>query len=79
MEASEYILGLAKKARAAAGELAKLDTAARNAALLAMADALEARRDEIGAANANRSRWPLSGSKSAVTAAPSPSRFIVKR
>ena len=52
MEASEYILGLAKKARAAAGELAKLDTAARNAALLAMADALEARRDEIGAANA---------------------------
>ena len=52
MEASEYILGLAKKARAAAGELAKLDTAARNAALLAIADALEARRDEIGAANA---------------------------
>ena len=52
MEASEYILDLARKARAAAGELAKLDTAARNAALLAIADALEARRGEIGAANA---------------------------
>ena len=52
MEASEYILDLAKKARAAAGELAKLDTAARNEALLAIADALEARRGEIGEANA---------------------------
>ena len=52
MEASEYILDLARKARAAAGELAKLDTAARNAALLAIADALEARRGEIDAANA---------------------------
>ena len=52
MEVSEYILDLAKKARAAAGELAKLDTDARNAALLAIADALEARRGEIGEANA---------------------------
>ena len=52
MEVAEYILGLAKKARAAAGELAKLDTAARNAALLAIADALEARRGEIDEANA---------------------------
>ena len=52
METAEYILDLARKARAAAGELAKLDTSARNAALLAIADALEASRGEIGAANA---------------------------
>ena len=52
METAEYILDLARNARAAAGELAKLDTSARNAALLAIADALEASRGEIGAANA---------------------------
>ena len=52
METAQYILGLAKKARAAAGELAKLDTSARNAALLAIAAALESRRGEIGEANA---------------------------
>ena len=52
MDATAYILDMARRARAAAVKLAGLDTAARNAALLSVADALEARRGEIAAANA---------------------------
>jgi len=51
MEVGEYIVSMARKARAASAELARMDTAAKNAALLAVADALEARRAEIDAAN----------------------------
>lgn len=51
MEVGEYIVSMARKARAASAELARKDTAAKNAALLAVADALEARRAEIDAAN----------------------------
>lgn len=51
MEVGEYIISMARKARAASAELARMDTAAKNAALLAVADALEARRAEIDAAN----------------------------
>ena len=52
MTVSEIIHGLAVKARAAAAELAKRTTAEKNAALLKVADALEARRGEIAEANA---------------------------
>jgi glutamate-5-semialdehyde dehydrogenase len=45
-------LGLAKRAKAAAAQLAAARTAEKNAWLLAAADALEARADEILAANA---------------------------
>ena len=48
----DYIIGLAERARAAAGELAKLSTDEKNAMLGRIADGLEAQRDAILAANA---------------------------
>lgn len=47
----EYIEDLVKQARAAAGKLASLSTTVKNQALLAMADGLEAKEEEILAAN----------------------------
>ena len=52
MNVAEYIHGMAVKARAAAGELAKLTTAEKNAALNAIADQLEKDAAAIKAANA---------------------------
>ena len=46
------VIEMATKARSAAVELARMTTDEKNAALLAIADALEARRGEIAAANA---------------------------
>ena len=47
----DYVEELVKKARAAAGRLASLPTTVKDQALLAMADGLEARSEEILAAN----------------------------
>lgn len=52
MNVSDYIHDMAVKARAAAGELAKLTTAEKNAALNAIADRLEEDAEAIKAANA---------------------------
>lgn len=52
MNVSDYIHDMAVKARAAAGELAKLTTAEKNAALNAIADRLEQDAAAIKAANA---------------------------
>ena len=52
MEVAAYIRDMATRARSAAAELAKMTTDEKNAALLAIADALEAHRGEIAAANA---------------------------
>ena len=52
MEVAEYIRGMGERARAAAVSLARLSTGEKNAVLAAVADALEARRGEIAAANA---------------------------
>ena len=52
METAAYIRDMATRARAAAAELAKMTTDEKNAALLAIADALEVHRGEIAAANA---------------------------
>ena len=52
MNISDYIHDMAVKARAAAGELAKLTTAEKNAALKAIADRLEQDAAAIKAANA---------------------------
>ena len=52
METAAYIHDMATRARAAAAELAKMTTDEKNAALIAIADALEAHRGEIAAANA---------------------------
>ena len=52
MSVAEYIQDLGKKARAAAAELAKRSTEEKNAALRAIADALEANAAAIRAANA---------------------------
>ena len=52
METAAYIRDMATRARSAAAELAKMTTDEKNAALLAIADALEAHRSEIAAANA---------------------------
>ena len=52
MNVSEYIHEMAVRARVAAGELAKLSTAEKNAALEAIATALEEKAAEIKAANA---------------------------
>ena len=52
MNVAEYIHGMAVKARAAAGELAKLTTAEKDAALGALADQLERDAAAIKAANA---------------------------
>ncbi len=47
----EYVLTIVKKAKAAASRLAVLSSHAKNQALLAMAEALEKRTDEVLAAN----------------------------
>jgi glutamate-5-semialdehyde dehydrogenase len=47
----EYIEDLVKQARSAAGKLASLSTTVKNQALLAMADGLEAKTEDILAAN----------------------------
>ena len=52
MDVREYILGLGRKAREAASALTRLTEADKDARLVAMADALVARRAEIAAANA---------------------------
>ena len=52
----EVIREMAVRARAAAAGLRRLDTAAKNAALLAVADALESGRAPIMAANATMVR-----------------------
>jgi len=52
MDVSDYIHGMAVRARTAAGELAKLSTGAKNAALTAVAAALEKNAAAIRAANA---------------------------
>ena len=52
MNVAEYVHGMAVRARAAAGELAKLSTAEKNAALSAIADQLEKDAAAIKAANA---------------------------
>lgn len=49
---SEYVGKLVREARAAAGGVAILSTSVKNQALLAMADGLEAKSDEILTANA---------------------------
>ncbi|MBR1870857.1 MAG: glutamate-5-semialdehyde dehydrogenase [Kiritimatiellae bacterium] len=51
-EIESYINSLGRAARAAAGELRKLSTARKNAALLEIANALENAREAIAAANA---------------------------
>ena len=52
MTVAEEIQSLGKKARAAARALRTLETREKNAALLAIAEALEAAKPEIDAANA---------------------------
>ena len=52
MTVAEYIHAMAVKARASAAELARKTTDEKNAALLAIADRLEADRDAIAVANA---------------------------
>src|SRR5206468_3542694 len=47
----EYVNELVKRAKGAAGQLATLSTAVKNRALLAMAEALEAQKDALLAAN----------------------------
>ena len=51
MDIKEYMTGLGKQARAAARELNRANTGQKNAALLAIADAIEARKTELLAAN----------------------------
>ena len=51
MTAHDYVHGLAVKSRAAAAALARLTVEEKNVALAAIADALEAAREEIAAAN----------------------------
>src|ERR671925_403621 len=50
--ATQSVTDLARAAKAAARELARIDSATKNRALLAIADALEARTPEILEANA---------------------------
>ena len=47
----EYVNELVRRAKGAAGQLATLSTAVKNRALLAMAEALEAQKDALLAAN----------------------------
>lgn len=49
--ASEYIVKLVAKAKQASGKLASLSTSVKNQALLAMAEALESKREEVLEAN----------------------------
>ena len=52
MDVKDYVVGLARKACVAAGELRKLSTDEKNALLLKIAETLEADREAIYAANA---------------------------
>ena len=52
MTLAEQMTQLARQARAAARELARLTTAEKNECLLAMAEALEQNRDDVRKANA---------------------------
>ncbi len=52
MDVKTYMEGVGKAARAAASDVARASTAAKNTALLAMARAVRERRDELLAANA---------------------------
>ena len=52
MNVHEYVIEMAERARTAACELARLTAGEKNAALVAMADALVAHRGEIAEANA---------------------------
>jgi glutamate-5-semialdehyde dehydrogenase len=52
MDVKTYMEGVGKAARAAASDIARASTAAKNTALLAMARAVRERRDELLAANA---------------------------
>ena len=52
MDIKQYMEGVGQKARAAASEVAKASTAAKDKALLAMAGAVRARQSELLAANA---------------------------
>ncbi len=52
MEIKSYMQQLGQQARAAARLIAAADSTAKNAALLAIADAIDSRRDELLAANA---------------------------
>jgi glutamate-5-semialdehyde dehydrogenase len=63
LSTKEYVEGLVKQARDAAGRLATLPTAAKDEALLAMAEALTARSDEIVAANDRDMEVLKSGNK----------------
>jgi glutamate-5-semialdehyde dehydrogenase len=51
MSVAQTVLQLAKQAKAASRVLANLGTEAKNRCLKAMADALEAQKDDIKAAN----------------------------
>ncbi len=51
MDIKKYMIELGQQARAAARELNRANTGQKNAALLAMADAIEARQQELLAAN----------------------------
>src|SRR3989454_2693534 len=53
MNLTDYVVQKASQAKAAARQLATLSTAVKNKALLAMADALEAREKELLKANKN--------------------------
>ncbi len=59
----DYVLGLVKEARAAAGRLATLSTAIKDQALLAMADGLLEKEEELLAANELDVRAMKSGNK----------------
>src|SRR3989442_8284726 len=52
MTLTEQMTQLAQQARTASRELARLTTSEKNECLLAMAEALEQNRDDIGKANA---------------------------
>jgi glutamate-5-semialdehyde dehydrogenase len=52
MDIKSYMDGVGRKARTASRDMAKASTAAKNAALLAMAVSIRARQDELLAANA---------------------------
>jgi glutamate-5-semialdehyde dehydrogenase len=66
MTLTEQMTGLAKKAKAASRDLAKLSTAEKNDCLLAMAEALETNADAIKRANAEDM---LAGGKMGLTSA----------
>ena len=53
MNVKQYMAELGQQARIASREIAKADTGKKNRALLAMADAIDASREQLVAANAN--------------------------